>query len=110
MPFKIDFGWDLGGFGEGKWRQVCIKIVSEIDVNFERPIFTKTHKNQWFFNDFFGFGEASWDRKSSKNQLKIDVKFGRHLGIDFWWAWGGKLGGKTEPRGTENQFKNTQKK
>ena len=83
MPFKIDFGWDLGGFGEGKWKQVGSKIVSEADVHFERPIFTKTYKNQWFFIDFAGFGEASWDRKSINNRLKIDVNFGRHLGIDF---------------------------
>ena len=48
IPFKIDFGWDLGGFGEGKWRQVGSKIVSETDVNFEQPIFTKTNKNHSF--------------------------------------------------------------
>ena len=58
---------DFDRFWEGKWSQVGYEIVSEIDVNFERPIFTKTYKNQWFFNDFAGFGEASWDRKSIKN-------------------------------------------
>ena len=59
---------DFGGFWEGKWSQVGTKIVLEIDVKFERLIFTKTYKNQWFFNDFSGFGEASWDRKSIKKR------------------------------------------
>ena len=69
MPAKIDFWWDLGGFWEGKWRQVGIKIVSEIDVNLERPIFTKTYRNQCFFIDFCWFGEASWDRKFIKKSI-----------------------------------------
>ena len=83
MPLKSDFLLDFDRFWEGEWSQVGIKIMLDIDVNFERPIFTKTCKNQWFFSDFAGFWEASWDRKSIKNRLKIDVNFGRHLGIDF---------------------------
>ena len=99
MAFKNDFLLDFDSFLGGKWSQVGSKIVSEIDVNFERPIFTKTYKNQWIFNDFCGFGEASWVRKSIKNRLKIEVNFGRHLGIDFLSILddlGAKLGRKIE--------------
>ena len=67
--FLIGFGWILAG----TWRQVSINILSEIDVNFERPIFTKTHNNQLFFDDFCVFGEASWDRKSIKNWYKYQI-------------------------------------
>ena len=79
--------------------------MSEIDVNFERPIFTKTFKNQWIFNDFCGLGEASWVRKSIKNRLKIEVNFGRHLGIDFLLI----LVGLGKQVGRENRAKSDQK-
>ena len=46
---KNSFFHDFGGLSEEKWSQVSTNIGSEIDVNFERPIFTKTYKNQWFF-------------------------------------------------------------
>ena len=65
--FQERFFLDFHGFWEGKWSQVGTKIVSEIDVNFERPICTKTSKNLMCFIVFYGFGEASWDRKSIKN-------------------------------------------
>ena len=35
MPVQIDFLYDFGAFGKGKWSQVGIKIASTIDVNFE---------------------------------------------------------------------------
>ena len=51
MPVKIDFSSDLDGFGEGKRKQVDMKTVSETDVNFEPPIFTKTREKQWILID-----------------------------------------------------------
>ena len=36
-------------FWEGRWGQVGSELVSEIDVNFERPIFTKTYKKTIVF-------------------------------------------------------------
>ena len=39
--FQKRYFLDFYGFWEGKWSQVGTKIVLEIDVNFERPIFTK---------------------------------------------------------------------
>ena len=51
MPLKSDF-LDFDRFWDGKWSQVASKTVSEIDVNFELPIFTKTYEKHWFFTDF----------------------------------------------------------
>ena len=83
MPFKIHFWSDFDGFWEGKWSQVGTKIVLEIDVMLELQIFTKTYKNQWFFNDFGGFREASWVPKCIKNPFKILLQDEVRLGIDF---------------------------
>ena len=42
--FQDRFFLDFDGFWDGKRSQVGSKIMSEIAVNFERPIFTKTYK------------------------------------------------------------------
>ena len=53
----------------------------------------------------------------SKNRLKINQKTkltseGILVSIfnGFWWVWGGKLGGKIEPRATKKRSKNASKK
>ena len=46
--FGIDFGRFLATKTEPTWHQIHWKI----NANFERPIFTKTFKNQCFFNVF----------------------------------------------------------
>ena len=42
LPFKIDFGCDFNGFGEGKWKQVGTKI-DEHRRHFRKAIFLKNH-------------------------------------------------------------------
>ena len=44
--FQKRIFFDFDGFWRGKRSQVGAKIVLEIDVKFERPIFKKTFKNQ----------------------------------------------------------------
>ena len=79
MRLELDFLSNFEGFWGPKLSQVSTKIGSKLDVNLERPIFTKTYKNLWFFIDFFILGVE----KPIKNRFKNDVNFGRHLGIDF---------------------------
>ena len=65
MPFKSVF------FIFEKWSQVGTKIVLEIDVNFERPIFTKTYKHNKKHQCFcVNFGT----HVESQNALKIILK------------------------------------
>ena len=39
MLFEIGFLVNFGRFGEPKWSQVCTKIGSKIDINFEERVF-----------------------------------------------------------------------
>ena len=81
--FFLDFDW----FWDGKWSQVCAKIVPEIDVDFELPIFTKTDKKQLKIVDFFfcEIWDLSWVPKCIKNQFKKTLLEDKvRLSIDFY--------------------------
>ena len=41
MHLRIDFGWDFGGFWEGKWKQVGTKIAPKIDFDLKAEKSTK---------------------------------------------------------------------
>ena len=108
--FQKRFFLDFDRFWEGKWSQVGSKIVSEIDVNFERPIFTKTNKKQLFFINFCEFWDPSWVPKCIKNQSKNLIEDKVRLSIDFsrfWSILGGKLGSKWLQKSMQKRIEKT---
>ena len=109
MPFKNDFFWILIYFGRER-SQVGSKIVSEIDVNFERPMFTKTYKNQQTIYVFCEFWDPSWVPKCIKNQSKNLLEDKVRLSIDFsrfWLILGSKLGLKWLQKSMQKRIEKT---
>ena len=101
MLLGIDFWRDFGGFLEAKWRHVGTKIDQK-----SMP----TWKSDFLKKRCFSLGKTMILRVQGvevggKNRCKIDKKMESRwediLGSifsGFWWIFGGKLGGKMEPR------------
>ena len=70
MPSKIDRWWSVGGFKEGKRRQVGIKTEPEIDV--ERRFSTSnSFPETEAMNDYDGSGDLKNKHKSMNYQVKF---------------------------------------
>ena len=100
--FLKDFGKDFG-----------TKIEVEIDVIFEMRVFEKTSFSHRKIHVF----DINGVQVGSKNRSKIDQNLKSKMGCllasifdAFWSFFGGKLGGKIEPRSIKNRSKKASKK
>ena len=98
----MDFGKDFG-----------TKIEAEIDIIFERRFFEKSLFSLGNIHFFDINGVQVRSKKRSKIDQNLKSKMGCLLAsiLDaFWSFFGGKLGGKIEPRSIKNRSKRASKK
>ena len=103
--FLKRFCWILGRKMEASWHQ----YRSNIDACCETRFFEKSCSPCSGGSIF----QDSGVQVGNQNRSKREVNMGRHLGIDFWWIWsiwGGKLGGKMEPKSILKGIEKTMEK
>ena len=109
MPFKIDFGWDLGGFGKENGGKLASKSCQKSMLTSNGRFSRKPTKTNGFLMIFENFGT----QVGSQNALKIDPKIyskikcvlaSIFLDFDRFWeaSWG--------RNGSKNRCKNVSKK
>ena len=112
MHLEIDF-WKNGGFGEEKWRHVGTKIDQKSMPTWKSD-FLKKH---CFSLEKTMILRVQGVEVGGKNRCKIDKNMESRwediLGSifsGFWWIFGGKLGGKMEPRSTQEGIEKAMEK
>ena len=97
MPLGIDFWVDFDGFWVPKWTQVCTKMGSNIDVNFERRVFKKIYLSHGKSMVF----EIQWVEVGSNNRPNIDPKMDSKMETilasifhRFWLIFGANMASK----------------
>ena len=73
MPFKIVFCSDVGGFWEGKWRQVGTKIDQK-SMQLAKSDFLKNRALAAAGARFFRFGGSKLGAKINKKSMQKSIK------------------------------------